>query len=127
MGSLRRAARLRGISPTLAALAFESAPIRFPSASTASALEYLDSFLADRENSGLPVRKIRDLDQYLSAITDPDDRRKLIAVLIDALDRLDTREVDIVLLAARRMVCLYQLLRERGLDGPRNGEIMSDR
>ncbi|MGV3712844.1 hypothetical protein [Pseudolysinimonas sp.] len=73
------------------------------------------------------LRRVEEYQQHLFAITSPDERLALIRALISALDRLDAGDLDVVLVAARRMACLYQLLRERGLRPPSRGTIMSDR
>ncbi len=66
-------------------------------------------------------------DSALHAIRDPAVRRQLLGLIEGAHDALDTERVDVVLLAARRMACVYGLLRENGLPAPTRGTVVSDR
>lgn len=67
------------------------------------------------------------LDAALSPIESPARRRELISAVIASVDALNKGEAGVLLLAARRMTCLYSLLREAGLPAPDRGTVISDR
>lgn len=69
----------------------------------------------------------KDLESALQEIRDTRVRWRLLDMLDDAIRRLDLGEVDVVVLAARRMACLYSLLAASGLRSPTSGVILADR
>jgi hypothetical protein len=66
-------------------------------------------------------------DYALRAISDPDRRQAIIDATSKAVEAANAREVDVVLLAARRMTCIYALLRQSGMPAPTHGSVVSDR
>ncbi|OSC31538.1 hypothetical protein B8W69_03570 [Mycobacterium vulneris] len=74
---------------------------------------------------GRPQRK---LDGVLHRIQDDDLRRGLIEVFALARRRAEAREIDVVVLAARRLACVYQLLVANGMHPLEDVcEVISDR
>lgn len=63
----------------------------------------------------------------LSRVEGLRERRSFVDSLIEARDRLDNGDLDVVVVAARRMTCLYSLFLSAGLRSPRRGEVTSDR
>lgn len=55
------------------------------------------------------------------------ERRSFVDSLLEARNRLDSGDLDVVVVAARRMTCLYSLFRSAGLRAPSRGEVTSDR
>ena len=81
----------------------------------------------DLVNSVLVDRDERAYEAALASIADPNQRHTLIDTVADAVDAANNGTADIVLLAARRMTCIYALLRESGMKAPERGTIVSDR
>jgi hypothetical protein len=67
------------------------------------------------------------LDNALARISAPDVRWRLVDLFVAATEALNSGEYDYVILPARRMTCLYVLLRSVGLKPPKKGQILSDR
>lgn len=57
----------------------------------------------------------------------PGMRADLVDALVDARAKLEQGEADVLVLAARRMACLYALMVQNGFQPPRRGTVMSDR
>lgn len=66
-------------------------------------------------------------DDALLAVRNPDVRADLIREIVGAVNDLNEGRADILLLAARRMTCLYALLTLHGLEVADPGKVISDR
>jgi hypothetical protein len=60
-------------------------------------------------------RAPRRIDSALQAIEDEELRRGIVDLFEEARSRAQAGEVNVVVLAARRLACLYQLLVDRGM------------
>jgi hypothetical protein len=66
-------------------------------------------------------------DDALLAVRSPQNRERLIAFVTSAIDELDDGKYGHVLLAARRMTCIFALMRLNGLQLKEADRIVSDR
>src|ERR1700739_2911137 len=73
-------------------------------------------------------RAPRRFDTALQAVEDQDLRRGIVELFAQARARAQAGEVDVVVLAARRLACVYQLLVDRGMEPlTSHCDVVSDR
>ncbi len=73
------------------------------------------------------ARLLDDLDKVLLSVRPARVRRRTVDVATAAFQDLEWGDVDVVLLAARRMASLFSLMISAGLPLPKRGHVLSDR